>query len=198
MNGVTELRPCGSGSWGGTGHSLELLILWDVPCSVCQLLPWVSRDKGHNSSTRSRLSCPLCGPATAAPKTSGQLPPYSPLQLYPAGFSTGKRLLGKGLKGFSVISTPVTSSQIVFYQSTLLHTMDPSPSLSAFPDGAGAGQPPSASLPAQPQTSITSTHLFVELQLRDSFIDLIHAIVFKEQKSWKEKQKNQKNVSHYG
>lgn len=50
-------------------------------------------------------------------------------------------------------------------------------------------QDPSASPPAQPQTSITSTYLFIELQLRDSLINLIHAIVFKEQKSWKEKQK---------
>lgn len=152
----------------------------------------VTRDTTHPPEAASRV------PSAALPQ---RLPPYSPLQLYPAGFSTGKRLLGKGLKGFSVIfsviSTLVTSSQIFFYQSTLLYTMDPSPSLSAFPDGAGAGQPPSASLPAQPQTSTTSTHLFVELQLRDSFIDLIHAIVFKEQKSWKEKQKNQKNLSHY-
>lgn len=126
MNGVMELGSCGSRSWRGPGHSLELLILWDMPCTVpVSSFPGclVTRDTTHPPEAASRV------PSAALPQqllnTSGQLPPYNPLQLHPAGFSTGKRLLGKGLKGFSVIPTPATSSQILFYQSTLLHTMDP-------------------------------------------------------------------------
>lgn len=197
MNGAMELRLCSSKAGEGQGHPLELLILWDVPCSVPvssftgYLLP---RDTTHPSKATSRdlsaaLPQQLLKHQSPHPRSL-----HNPLQLYPAAFPTGERLLGKDLKGFQW--HPNTRNFVLdpfLPVHTASHRGSP-PSLSAFLDGAGAGQPPPAS---QPQTSTTSTHLFIELQLRHSFINLIHAIVFKEQKSWKEKRKNQKNLSHY-
>lgn len=75
------------------GNSLELLILWDVPCTVPgssftgHLL---TRDTTHASEATSGVPS-----ATAAPETSEQLPPLIPPQSLPAAFSTGEKLLGR-------------------------------------------------------------------------------------------------------
>lgn len=114
---------CSRRSWGGPRHSLELLILCDVSCTVpvSSLTGYLlTRDTTHPSEATSRV------PSAALSHLSSSHPTslHNPLQLYPAAFSTAERLLGKDLKGFSVAPIPATSSQILFYQSTPLHITD--------------------------------------------------------------------------